>query len=160
MKHRARGVLVLVLIGLGLMTRLIFLWHQPFTNDEGAYLYDARTLAAGEVPGGDVLTKTPVVILVFAATTALTGNALDAARYINVIAQLLTILPLVGIGQYLVGQRQRAIPAAIWLLAPATVVLMSVGHTQSITNLILASAVWVCSVRCTPRAGQPSPVPS
>jgi len=58
---RKAPLIVWLIMGIGIALRLLFLFHQPFTNDEGSYLYDARTLLEGRVPGGDALTKAPVV---------------------------------------------------------------------------------------------------
>ena len=38
---------------------------QPFTNDEGFYLYDAKVLLEGRMPAGDVLVKSPIVAGLF-----------------------------------------------------------------------------------------------
>ncbi len=118
-----------------------FAWHQPFTNDEGAYLYDARTIGEGSLPAGDVLTKAPVPIALFAAGELLTGNSLFAARIVNVIASILSVIPLFFLLRILSSSKAAYVGLALWLLGSGTIVFHTLGHTQAIANLFVLTCL-------------------
>jgi 4-amino-4-deoxy-L-arabinose transferase-like glycosyltransferase len=139
----------LTAVGTGLSLRLLFAWQAPFTNDEGAYLYDAATIQRGELPAGDALTKTPVVVTLFSLGVALTHASLWAARIISVVAAMLTALPLWYAARQLAGKEAARLVVIIWLCASGPIVLLSVGHTQAVANLLGAAtvALWIGALR-------------
>lgn len=118
-----------VVIGVGL--RLYFMYHMPFTNDEGAYLYDAKTILAGSLPGGDVVAKSPVVILIFAFFVWFTNGSLYAVRIASLVFGLATLFPLLRIVT-VVAKKHWSTATVMWLVFSAPVVLMSFGHTEAI----------------------------
>lgn len=137
----------LALLGLGL--RVLYVNKLPYTNDEGSYIYDARTILEGHLPGGDALAKAPVVIGAFALGIAVFGNILIAARLVSVIAGLLTAIPLFVLGRYLAGNRAGVLASALWLLAGAPALFTAYGHTQPVQVFLgtagLALIAWAVS---------------
>lgn len=118
-----------------------FAWHQGFTNDEGAYLYDARTILFGQLPSGDVLTKAPVPIFFFAIGEAFSGKSLFAARIINSIFSIATVLPLFFLLRALGDRKAAYIGSVLWLLGSGTIVFHSMGHTQTIASFFLVGSL-------------------
>lgn len=125
------------------MLHALFAWHQPFTNDEGAYLYDARTVLEGKLPAGDVLTKAPVPILLFAIGEFFTGKSLFVARMVNSIVSIATVIPLFYLLKLLIDKRAAWVGAIIWLLGSGTIVFHTMGHTQAIASFFAVSCVWL-----------------
>lgn len=130
-----------------------FAWHQPFTNDEGAYLYDARILLEGRLPAGDVLTKALLPVALFAAGELLTGKSLFAARIINSMASIATVLPLFFLLTLLTNTRVASIGAGMWLLGSGTIVFNTMGHTQAIANLFAVTCLWLFVRGCRVKPG-------
>ncbi len=132
-------ILVLVLGGAGL--RMMYVNQMPYTNDEGFYLYDARTVLQGKLPGGDAIAKAPVFIGATALMIAVLGNILSAGRLVSLICGVLTAWPLYILGKRIGGKRAGIIASAIWLLTGAPALFNSYGHTQSIQMLFSALAL-------------------
>lgn len=118
-----------------------FAYHQPFTNDEGAYLYDARTVLQGSLPGGDALVKTPVAILLFSASEFITSQSLFAARAASVLASVLSAWPLFVFMNRIAGRKAAQYAALLWLFGSGPIILQSMGHTQAIANFFIISAL-------------------
>lgn len=137
---------ILSLLGISVLLHAFFAWHQSFTNDEGAYLYDARTLLEGVVPAGDVLTKAPVPIILFAVSEAFSGKSLFAARIVNSIASIVTVVPLFLLIKILTNKRAAEIGAVLWLLGSGTIIFHTVGHTQAIASLFAVTCLY-CFIR-------------
>ncbi|MDO8512460.1 MAG: glycosyltransferase family 39 protein [bacterium] len=132
--------LIVSVIAIGLALRLYFMFHMPFTNDEGAYLYDAKTILRGELPGGDVVTKSPVAILLFTVFTFISNGSLFSARVTSLIFGLATLLPLLIIVRY--GLEKNLIMAStIWFTFSAPVVLTGLGHTEAIAGFFAATTI-------------------
>jgi 4-amino-4-deoxy-L-arabinose transferase-like glycosyltransferase len=119
----------------------LFAFHQPFTNDEGAYLYDARTLLIGSLSGGDTLTKTPVVVMLFATSEFITRHSLFAARLINILCSMLTAWPLYIFMRRLIDEKTARYGAILWLLGAGPIVMNSLGHTQAIATFFMAATL-------------------
>ena len=134
----------LLLVGFGV--RLLYVRELPYTNDEGSYLYDARTILERALPGGDGLAKSPVAVGAFALGIAVLGNTLTAGRIVSVVAGLLTALPLFLLGRHIGGRHAGMVAAGIWLLASVPALFNAYGHTQSVQLLFavaaLAAIVW------------------
>lgn len=135
---------LIVVAGCSILLRLTFAWHQPFTNDEGAYLYDAQALTRGVLPGGDVLTKSPVVAGLFAVGVWITGGSLGAARSINLLFSLAAAVPLSYLSQKLWDKRTAQWISAVWLLAAGPATWYVLGHTQAMAVFftLMALAWW------------------
>lgn len=133
----------------------LFAWHQGFTNDEGAYLYDARTILSGLLPSGDVLTKAPVPIFFFAIGEVFSWKSLFAARIINSIFSIATVLPLFFLLRTLDGRKAAYIGSVLWLLGSGTIVFNSMGHTQTIAGFFAVSSLclFVLGLDSTSRPG-------
>jgi len=136
--------LVIGLIGLGL--RYLFIKEMPYTNDEGSYLYDARTLLEGNLPGGDALAKTPIFIAVLSGAIAIMGHLLLVGRIVSMVAGLLTAIPLYFLGKFLGGKRVGTLTAAIWLLSSAPALFNSYGHAQSLQILFISCSLWLLAI--------------
>ncbi len=138
-----------LLILLGFWFRLAYVQKLPYTNDEGFYLYDARTLLEGKLPGGDALAKAPVVVAAFALGVKIFGGSLIASRLVSVIAGLLTTLPLMFLARSLGTRRAGGIVAALWLLGSAPALFHAYGHTQPVQIFfsVTALAVLVAGLR-------------
>lgn len=116
------------------------MWQMPFTNDEGAYLYDAKTILEGRLPGGDVITKSPVVIMLFSLFAFLTGTSLYSARLASLFFGLATIFPLLAMA-YVLFRKHLMMTAIIWLVFSTPVVLMGFGHTESVAVFFAALTI-------------------
>lgn len=138
-KYRKEAIFFVVLVALGIALRLVFLRNMPFTNDEGAYLYDAKTILAGRLPGGDAIVKTPVAILFFSFFVGLTGGSIYAARIAVFVFGLALIFPLWAINGE--GTKKRLIATALWLVSSASVVLAGLGQTETVAGFFGASAI-------------------
>ncbi|HSX25045.1 MAG TPA: glycosyltransferase family 39 protein [Candidatus Andersenbacteria bacterium] len=127
----------------------LFAWHQPFTNDEGAYLYDARTILVGKIPGGDVLTKTPVSVLLFSASEYITHHSLFAARGVNILASLVSAIPLFLFVKSVANKKAARYTAIFWLVGPGPIIFYSLGHTQAIASLcsIISLLFWTWGIQ-------------
>src|SRR3989338_634152 len=132
----------LLAIGLSIFLHAFFAWHQPFTNDEGAYLYDARTILEGKVSAGDVLTKAPVPILLFTVGEAVTHKSVFAARIVNSIASIITVVPLFLLLQLVMNKRTAYIGAVLWLLGPGSIIFYTIGHTQAVASLFAVTCLY------------------
>lgn len=146
--HTARNLLAFLLL-IGLAARLFLIWHLPFTFDEGAYLYDARTLAAGALPGGDVLAKSPVMALLLAAIIKLIGPHLFIARAVSLLANMGTAIALYTVGRRLQNQRLGLAVAILWLFASAPLALTIYGTTHAVALALAttAAAFWLASLQ-------------
>jgi len=123
-------ITILVLAGIGL--RMMYVNQMPYTNDEGFYLYDARTILEGLLPGGDAIAKAPIFIGATALSIAIFGHILIAGRLVSLICGMLTAWPLYILGKRIGGNRAGIIASAIWLLTGAAALFNSYGHTQSV----------------------------
>lgn len=132
--------ITLLVLG-GVSLRFMYINQMPYTNDEGFYLYDARTVLQGKLPGGDAIAKAPVFIGASALVMATLGNILSAGRLVSLICGVLTVWPLFILGKRIGGKRAGIITAGIWLLTGATALFNSYGHTQSIQMLFSALAL-------------------
>jgi hypothetical protein len=122
--------LILVLLVIGFLLRIFFIFNFPFTNDEGAYLYDAKTLVSLRLPAGDILTKAPSVILLFMTGVFFSHGSLFAARLVNLILGIGTIIPLYVVAENI--RKKSGITAiVIWLLSSGPIVLLMLGHTET-----------------------------
>jgi 4-amino-4-deoxy-L-arabinose transferase-like glycosyltransferase len=125
----------------GAFLRVWLAYTIPFTVDEGAYLYDARTLLEGRLPGGDGVVKAPVTLVVFALSELLSNRSLYAARAVSVIAGLFTAFPLFSLGQSLFSKRAGWIAAALWLVSGPPALLGNFGTTESLAALCGSAAL-------------------
>lgn len=123
-------VIILGLCGVGL--RLMYINQMPYTNDEGFYLYDARTVLQGNLPGGDAIAKSPLFVGATAVMIGLVGNILSAGRLVSLIFGIVTAIPLYYLMKEIIGKRGGMISVAIWLLASTPALFNSYGHTQSV----------------------------
>lgn len=139
---------MLAALVIGTALRIFFAWHQPFTNDEGAYLFDAKLLSQRVVPGGDVLAKAPVPALLFSGSVWMTQGSLFAARLVSVCASLLTILPLFWLTHRLGGKTAAVIAVILWLLiVPFSMQVL--GITEPIASVFAVTFLalwWGCLV--------------
>jgi 4-amino-4-deoxy-L-arabinose transferase-like glycosyltransferase len=134
------AVFFLLCLIAGLILRLYFMWHMPFTNDEGAYLYDAKTLLEGRLPGGDVLTKSPVAIILFSFFAWVTHGSLYAARLVSLFFSLATLAPILAM-VFVWQKKNWPIATAVWLIFSAPVVLTGFGHTEAVACFFAGSAL-------------------
>ncbi len=136
MSRGQQVILVTVLIGLGL--RLLFVWQHPFTNDEGAYLFDAKLLYEYKLPGGDIITKAPVPAMLFAVSVWLTNGSLYASRLVVLLASLLTVIPLAWLAKQ-IGGRPAGMAAVILWLVVIPIPMQVLGITQTVAGLFAGS---------------------
>lgn len=130
-----------ILIGIAL--RIFFAWQYPFTNDEGAYLFDAKLLTQGRLPGGDVLAKSPIPALLFSLSVWLTQGSLFAARLVSIFASVATLLPLAWIVYRMMGKQAAIMAAWLWLLV-TPISMQVLGITEPIANFfaVISLALW------------------
>jgi len=124
-------LLLLLLLSFGFLFRHMFAIQMPFTNDEGAYLYDARTILEGKLPGGDALAKAPVFIGAAALGMVFFGHDLMIGRYVNIVLGVLTVFPLFFLGRRFGNKGGGVAAAAVWLFTAAPALFNSYGHTQT-----------------------------
>lgn len=136
-----RRLLWVALLLLGLSLRLVFVFHQPFTNDEGSYLYDAQTLLQGRLPAGDVLTKAPAVAGLFLVAVWLTDGALFAARFVSALLNALTAIPLAALGSRLCGRHVGWTTGILWLFGAGPIVFAAFGQTEAAAGFFSVSAL-------------------
>ena len=139
MRNAIKALLLAALVaGLGL--RLVFAWQLPFTNDEGAYLLDAKLLVGGAVAGGDVLSKSPVSAVLFATSVWLSEGSLFAGRGVVVLANLLTTIPLAYLAWRLRDASAAIMTTLLWLLiVPISMTVF--GITQPIAALFVTACL-------------------
>lgn len=131
------GIVLVAAIAL----RVFFINSLAFTNDEGAYLYDASSLLDGRLPGGDVLVKTPVAVSLIATMAALSNNSLYAGRAAALLS-VLTAAPLIyWTAKMLHNRRTAAIASLLWLLSAGSVLFLTLGHTQPFSALFALAAL-------------------
>lgn len=140
---------VLALSGVG--ARIVLLAHVPFTFDEGAYLYDAKLLSSYVVPGGDALTKAPVVVVLYAAVIKLIGPWLYAGRVLSLLANMGTAAALYYLGRHLSGRQLALAASSVWLVAAGPLSLTVYGHTQAIALCIacVGVALWLAALHAS-----------
>jgi hypothetical protein len=93
-KRRLTMAILSLLFVAAVVLRLIYAIELPLTNDEGNYVYDARSLRQGTLAGGDGYVKAVVVILWVALWQSLLGDTILAGRLSSVVIGSLTIYPL------------------------------------------------------------------
>lgn len=138
---RSGGVTLTLLLVLGFAVRLSFVFHHPFTNDEGSYLYDASTLLAGRLPAGGVLTKAPVPVGLFLVSVWLTHWSLFAARFVSALLNVLTALPLAMLGSRLFGRHVGWTTGILWLFGAGPIVFAAFGQTEAAAGFFVVSAL-------------------
>ena len=126
------GVLILALAA-----RVLYASELPLTNDEGNYLYDARTLLQGKLAGGDGYVKAPLVIAWVALWSFFdslvgAGQSILVGRLSSIIIGALTTLPLYFLTRSLAGRRAALAAVVLWALLGVTAVFNSYVHTQSL----------------------------
>ena len=110
-----RWWLISLVLVLGLLLRGWLAWQSPFASDESSYLYDAKVLAAGELPGGDVLAKAPVPAALFAGAYAVMNSWLWSTRVVSVVASMLTVVPLFWLLKTIADKRTAWWGSFLWL---------------------------------------------
>jgi hypothetical protein len=136
---------VVAVVLIGLCIRILLAWHQPFTNDEGAYLYDAKLLAHGTLPSGDVLTKSPVVIGLFALAVKLSQASLYATRVVTILFGMAAVVPLFLFTRRVWHSQAACMASTFWLLAAGPASWYVLGHTQAIAVFFGLMCLWVWS---------------
>lgn len=117
---------------------------MPFTNDEGAYLFDAKLLSQGILPAGNVLTKAPVPALLFSVSASFSNYSLYATRTVSVLLSLASAIPIFWISLRLSGKKAAVFSATLWLLAlPASVHILGITEPSAafFTALFLALCI-------------------
>lgn len=122
--------LVFVLLIIGILLRMFFIFNFPFTNDEGAYLYDAKTLVSSRLPAGDILTKAPSVILCFMVGVFFTDNSLFAVRLVNLVLGIGIIIPLYVVAEN-IHKKSGVVAIIIWLISSGSIAILTLGHTET-----------------------------
>lgn len=139
-----KTILLVGVVGFGLALRVFLVGYLPFTNDEGAYLFDARLISEGHLPAGDIITKAPVPVLAFASSVWLTGHSLFANRLVTTLANVLTVFPIAWLlhRQHSQGAAIRA--TGLWFLCGLPIPMIIFGHTETIAALgtITCFTVW------------------
>lgn len=128
-KSEARRMLLLLFV-LAIAARVVYAIELPVTNDEGNYLYDARTLLQGNLAGGDGYVKAPLMVLWVAGWQLLFGSSIIVGRLSSVVISALTIFPIYWLGKQTAGKRAGIIAAAAWALLGVTTVFGIYVHTQ------------------------------
>lgn len=139
-------VLFAGLLLLGLLVRVFYAGHIGFTNDEGAYLFDAKNLLEGVIAKGDFLTKTPAVVSIYALAVGLFHNSLFAARIVSILASVISVFPIVFIVRKLYPKAW-IFSALAWLTFAGPTLLGVLGQTESLAVLfsLAALAFVVCA---------------
>ena len=148
----------LLVIGVGL--RIMYAVELPITNDEGNYLYDARSLRQGILAGGDGYVKAPLFIAWVALWQVIFDDTILAGRLSSIVIGALTLFPLYFLAKELWsskgitkawlptflmkssviklseqagwGRRVGIVTAAVWALFGAGIVFNIYVHTQPI----------------------------
>lgn len=158
-KRRLTFLLVTLLVAIGLLYRIQYTKTLPLTNDEGNYLYDARSLREGVLAGGDGYVKAPLVIAWVALWQMMLGNTILAGRFASAVAGALTAIPLYSLArnlwtsravskfwmeeQHRWGRRVGLVTAAMWAVFGTAVVSTIYVHTQPLALFFAVSGLAV-----------------
>ncbi len=151
------GKILIVIFVLAILIRIFYAVNLPVTNDEGNYLYDARTLLQGRLAGGDGYVKAPLVIIWVAFWQFLFGTSILAGRMSSVAAGALTMFPIYYLAKEVGGLTKSGVTkggqaagvaaACAWALMGVTSVYSIYVHTQPLAVLIatgsLAFFLWL-----------------
>ncbi len=140
-KLTRRLMWLLLLLAVGM--RIAYAVEMPVTNDEGNYLYDARSLLQGKLAGGDGYVKAPLFIAWVSLWRLIGGSSILAGRLSSVVIGALTLIPLYIIGRELGGRKAGLAAAATWALFGVTTVFNVYVHTQSMAIFFAASGIAV-----------------
>lgn len=142
-----RIALLTAIVVLALALRGLYARHLPYTNDEHTQLYDAWTVTQGRLPAGDGLLKTPVTIGILSTVVRILPPDLAIARGVSVLANLLTLLPLLLVFRRLAATWSLAL-AGIWLLTSASAIFGLYVHAQPLQLLFGSGALacWLASL--------------
>lgn len=165
-KQKLTFLLLLLVIAAGFFLRMQYANELPLTNDEGNYLYDAKSLRQGILAGGDGYVKAPLVIAWVAFWQMLLGNTVTAGRIASIVAGLLTTIPIYAIAKHIWtsravtrfwlphggevvssknsrrwGRRIGIITAAAWALFGSSVVSDIYVHTQPLALFFAVSGL-------------------
>lgn len=121
---------IFICLIIGILLRIFFVFNFPFSNDEGAYLYDAKTLISSRIPAGDVLTKAPSIILCFMVGEFLTNNSLFAARFVNLVLGIVITIPLYIVSES-IRKKSGLVAVIIWLVSSGPITILTLGHTET-----------------------------
>lgn len=146
-------LLLAAIVGIVYVCRLALIYHLPFTFDEGAYLLDARLLASGRLPGGDALTKTPVLVMLLAAAVKIFGPGQWLGRFASIFFDLIAAVGLFFLGRSWHSQQAGQAAAAVWLLGGGSIVLSSYGHTQPLAASLVIWGLLTWNWAINGRAG-------
>ena len=127
-------VLVALLI-FGIGFRVFYATSLPVTNDEGNYLYDARSIRQGIFAGGDGYVKAPLVIVWMAFWQMIVGDTILAGRMASIVANSFLLLPIYFLARDLWGKRFGLMSAGLWALVPVSIVFGIYAHTQALALL-------------------------
>lgn len=151
--------------------RYLYATELPITDDEGNYLYDARSLRQGILAGGDGYVKAPLVILWIALWQMMLGDTVFAGRMSSVFIGALTMLPIYFLAkdlwsskavtrewlpQYISalaqsriratagwGRRIGIVAASIWAFFGSAIVFNIYVHTQAVALFLGISGLAV-----------------
>ncbi|MFH1354146.1 MAG: glycosyltransferase family 39 protein [bacterium] len=147
---------LLVLFVLAIVVRLIYAVELPLTNDEGNYLYDARTLLEGGLAGGDGYVKAPLVVIWLAIWQFILGQTILAGRLSSVVIGAATLWPMYLLGRGLGSIKTGLVAAGAWALMGVTTVFNIYVHTQPLALFFGIFGLAVLSAALRGKLGPPS----
>ncbi len=130
LSHRRTMTILLHLFVLAFGLRLMYAVSLPLTEDEGNYLYDARTLREGSLAGGDGYVKSPLSIVWIAVWQLIGSNSILGGRLSSMLIGALTIFPIYSLGRQLKDRSSGLLAAAGWATIGAAIVFNIYVHTQ------------------------------
>ncbi|MEX1997156.1 MAG: hypothetical protein WEA04_00550 [Candidatus Andersenbacteria bacterium] len=158
LSRRAVIFLLIFLFVVAVGLRILYARELPVTEDEGNYLYDARSLRQGILAGGDGYVKAPLVIAWMALWQFLLGDTIIAGRLSSIVIGALTIFPIYSLGCQLKNRLTGIMAAAVWSLFGAAVLANVYAHTQPLALFfgIMGLAVLWQAVRQPAFSASPS----
>lgn len=138
--NKTRILWLLLFIIAGLIIRFYFARIIAFTNDEGAYLYDAKSLLSGRLPGGDFIVKSPVSALVFTFFVWMTGGSLYANRIAAICMGIFSLAPL-AILLKIWKNDLRIFAFVAWLTFSGPVLLLGMGNTEAVASFFAMTSL-------------------
>ncbi len=127
--RREIALLCLITLG-GLLLRLYFAATQSFTNDEGAYYYDAWLLSRGGIAAGDWYAKAPLAVGIYSLFAKIFGG-LYFARIAAVLMSIGTGIAVHALARLYLGKKAAFIAAAVWQFLPAAVFFGVSAETET-----------------------------
>jgi len=125
------NLLLFLALAVGFILRLVYANSLPFTNDEGAYLYDGLLISQGSSPFYFSFARSPVLVYPLGIIIKIFGNHLLVGRLFNIFVATGIGLLLFRIGTELKNKKSGLLAVSIFSIFPTIVSDTVYLHTQT-----------------------------